>query len=128
MVSIMKKILFIALSLGFIFFGISAYIQSKPAPKNERIYKIIKQHSPYYLDKRFGGLQIMSREDKAFKEKPSNMEVFHRLEALEKKWGNSHLEIRKSTLTIKDNNGTVIKTIPFENQQEIDFVHAFYSI
>jgi hypothetical protein len=124
----MKKILFIALGLGFLFFGVSAYLQSKPAPKNERIYQLIKPYSPYYLDKRFGGLQIMSKEDKEFKEKPNNMEVFHRLEALEKKWGKSHLVLQGESLNIKDNNNSVSKTIPLENQKELDFIHAFYGI
>ncbi len=124
----MKKILFIALGLGFIFFGISAYIQSKPVPKNERIYQLIKPYSPYYLDKRFGGLQIMSKENESFKEKPNNMEVFHRLEALEKTWGSTHLKVQNMSLTIQDNNGTTVKTIPLENKQELSFIHTFYGI
>jgi len=124
----MKKILFIALGVGFILFGISAYLQSKPSPKSERIYKIIKQYSPYYLDKRFGGLQIMNKEDKSFKEKPDNMEVFHRLESLEKIWGKQHLILNDTTLLIKDNNGTVVKTIPLRDQKEIHFVKFYYDI
>jgi len=124
----MKKILFIALSIGFLFFGVGAYLQSKPSSKNERVYKIIKQYSPYYLDKRFGGLQIMSKEDQSFKEKPDNMEVFHRLEFLEKRWGKQHLQINNTTLLIKDNNGTAVKTIPLENQGEVHFVHTYYGL
>ncbi len=128
MVSTMKKILFIALGIGFLFFGISAYLQSKPSPKNTRIYTLIKQYSPYYLDKRFGGLQIMSREDKDFKEKPDNMEVFHRIESLEKAWGKRHLKIDNSQLSITDNNGSIITTIPLKNRDEVDFVHRYYGL
>lgn len=124
----MKKILFIALGIGFLFFGISAYLQSKPSPKNTRIYTLIKQYSPYYLDKRFGGLQIMSREDKDFKEKPDNMEVFHRIESLEKAWGKRHLKIDNSQLSITDNNGSIITTIPLKNRDEVDFVHRYYGL
>ena len=124
----MKKILFIALGIGFLFFGISAYLQSKPSPKNTRIYTLIKQYSPYYLDKRFGGLQIMSKENKAFKEKPDNMEVFHRLESLEKAWGKRHLKIDNSQLSITDNNGSIITTIPLKNRDEVDFVHRYYGL
>ncbi len=124
----MKKILFIALGIGFLLFGISAYLQSKPSPKNTRIYTLIKQYSPYYLDKRFGGLQIMSREDKDFKEKPDNMEVFHRLESLEKAWGKRHLKIDNSQLSIADNNGSIITTIPLKNRDEVDFVHRYYGL
>ncbi len=124
----MKKTLFIALSLGFLLFGISAYMQSKPAAKNKRIYAIVKQYSPYYLDKRFGGLQIMSKEDENFKEKPDNMKVFHRLEALEKAWGKTHLKVENNTLIIEDDHGKTIKNIPLENQDERHFLRTFYGI
>jgi len=124
----MKKILFIALALGFLFFGVGAYLQSKPSPKSERIYKIIQQYSPYYLEKRFGGLQIRSKENKIFKEKPDNMEVFHRLESLEKGWGKQHLSIKKNTLSIQDSNGTVIKAVPLKDANEIDFIRTYYGL
>ncbi len=124
----MKKLLFIALGLGFLFFGIGAYLQSKPTPKNTRIYTFVKQYSPYYLDKRFGGLQIMSKEDKEFKEKPDNMEVFHRLESLEKAWGKRHLKIDNFQLSVTDNNGSTITTTPLKNRDEIDFVHRYYGL
>jgi len=124
----MKKILFLALAIGFILFGIDAYLQSRPTPKNERIYNEIKQFSPYYLDKRFGGLQIMSKTDKAFKEKPSNMQVFHRLETLEQKWGKSHLKIENNILIIHDDKGGVLKSITLKHKDERDFLHTFYGI
>jgi len=124
----MKKILFIALALGFLFFGVGAYLQSKPSPKSERIYKIVKQYSPYYLEKRFGGLQIRNKENKDFKEKPDNMEVFHRLESLEKGWGKQHLSIEKKTLSIQDNNGAVIKTVTLKDTNEMDFVRSYYGL
>jgi len=124
----MKKILFIALAIGFILFGIDAYIQSKPTPKNERIYQEVKEFSPYYLDKRFGGLQIMSKTDKEFKEKPSNMEVFHRLEYLEKKWGKTHLKLENGVLVIHGDTGEVLKSVTLKSKDEIQFVHTFYGI
>jgi len=124
----MSKYLIWGLAAAFLMLGINAFIQSKPEAKNKRVYQQIKKYSPYYLDKRFGGLQIMSKEDKEFKEKPNNMEVFHRLEALEKKWGKSHLVLQGESLNIKDNNNSVIKTIPLKNQKELDFIHAFYGI
>ena len=71
-----KKYLPVALVLGFILFGLDAFFQSKPSSKNKRIYKTVQKYSPYYLDKRFGGLQIMSKEDPEFKEKPNNMTLF----------------------------------------------------
>jgi hypothetical protein len=124
----MKKIVFIALGIGFILFGIDAYIQSKPSPKNERIYQAVKQFSPYYLDKRFGGLQIMSKVDETFKEKPSNMEVFHRLEFLEKKWGKNHLKIENGVLIIHNDAGKTLKNVTLKDEDEKQFLHRFYGI
>ena len=124
----MKKYLFWALGLAFIVFGFSAYIESVPEPKNDRVYNEIKKFSPYYLDKRFGGLRILSKEDEEFKEKPTNMQVFHRLDKLEKDWGKAHLKLDNQTLTIVDNNGTTQSTITLQNADEIAFVHTFYGI
>ena len=125
---IMRKYIFWALGAGFIFLGFSAYIQSLPEPKNERVYKEIKKYSPYYVDKRFGGLRILSKEDEEFKEKPKNIEVFHKLDELEKRWGREHIKISGSSIIISDNNGTVKATIPTQSKDEIDFIHQFYGI
>ena len=124
----MQKYLVWALAAGFLIIGINAYIKSQPEQKNQRVYQEIKKHSPYYIDKRFGGLQIMSKEDESFKEKPDNMEVFRRLDELDKNWGKSHLKLQGSKLLILDNNGTTVATIMLQNQDELDFVHRFYGI
>lgn len=124
----MKKILFVVLGAGFLLFGVLAYIKSEPLPKNERIYKAVREFSPYYLEKRIGGLQIRNKENEAFKEKPKNMEVFHRMDQLEKEWGQAHLSIYDNALIIKDNNGSIVKNIPLQNQKEHKFVHLFYGI
>jgi len=123
----MKKYLVIALGIGFSLLTINAFIASKPSAKAP-IYKSIKVYSPYYLDKRFGGLQIMSKLDPEFKEKPDNMEVFHRLEFLEKEWGKSHLKIVDTNLTILDNNSSTIKNIQLSTKEDIAFIHKFYGI
>ncbi len=123
----MRKYLFIALGLGFGLLAINAFLESKPVAKAP-IYKSIKPFSPYYLDKRFGGLEILSRVDSEFKEKPNNMEVFHRLEFLEKEWGKEHLKIVDNKLTILDNNSSTIKTIPISTKEDSDFIHKYYGI
>jgi hypothetical protein len=124
----MKKYLPIALLIGFILFGLDAFFQSKPSPKNERIYKTVQQYSPYYLDKRFGGLQIMSKEDPEFKEKPTNMTLFKEFERLEKVWGEKHLKIENNTLIILDNNGSQLSKLPLHSKEEMDFIHRYYGI
>lgn len=123
-----KSYLFAFLAIGFIAIAISAYFESQPEQKNKRIYKEIKKYSPYYIDKRFGGLQILSKTDKDFKEKPSNMEIFRQLDALEKKWGKSHLKIENSQLHILDDKNVSIAAILLQNQEELRFIQQFYGI
>jgi hypothetical protein len=123
----MKTYLFIALTIGMTLMAIVAFQEARPTPKTP-IYKIIQSYSPYYIDKRFGGLQIMSREDKEFKEKPSNMELFHRLEFLEKSWAKTHLKVVDSNIIINENNGTQKATIPITTEEDAKFVHSFYGI
>jgi hypothetical protein len=123
----MQKYLFMALGLGFILMSFIAFEQGKPTKKSP-IYKEIKEYSPYYLDKRFGGLQIMSKTDKEFKEKPVNIEVFRRLEYLEKTWGKTHLKLKDNQLIILDDNATNIATIPLKTEKDKEFLHTFYGI
>ena len=123
-----KKYLPIALFLGFLIFGLDALLQSKPSQKNERVYKTVQKYSPYYLDKRFGGLQIMSKDDPEFKEKPNNMTLFKEFERLEREWGQKHLKIENNQLIIIDNNGSQFITLPLQDQKEFDFIHHYYGI
>jgi len=123
----MKKYLFPALVIALTFMAIMAFIQAKPTQKAP-IYKKVQKYSPYYLDKRFGGLQIMSKTDKNFKEKPTNMEVFHRLEFLEKEWGKSHLKVENQKLIVLDNNKSQIANINLSSDEDKKFIHSFYGI
>ena len=124
----LKKYLPLALMLVFLAIGISAFMQSKPSHKNERVYTAVKKYSPYYKEQRFGGLEILSKEDADFKEKPDNMVLFKRLDELEKAWAHTHLKLENNILIILDNNGTQQATLPLQTQEEIDFTHHFYGI
>ena len=124
----LKKYLPFALILVFLSMAISAFIQSKPSHKNERVYTTVKKYSPYYTDQRIGGIQILSKEDADFKEKPDNMVLFKRLDELEKAWGQKHLKVENNILIILDNNGTQLSTLPLNTQEEINFTHTFYGI
>jgi hypothetical protein len=123
-----KKYLLPLLFLGFIFFGISAYLESVPEDKSVRIYKEIGKYSPYIIDKRFGGLRIMSKTDKEFKEEPSNKEVFHRLDELEKQWGKTHLSVENSTLNVLDDTNATVATIAIKDPNERAFLKSFYGL
>ena len=123
----MKNYLFIALTVGMTLMAFVAFQEARPTPKTP-IYKKIQNYSPYYIDKRFGGLQIMSKEDKEFKEKPTNMELFHRLEFLEKEWAKNHLKVVNNSVIVSDNNGTEITNIMITNSEDEKFIHSFYGI
>jgi len=124
----MRKLLPLGLMLGFLLFGISAFMQSKPSHKNKRVYTAVKQYSPYYNIQRMGGIQIMSKEDPNFKEKPDNMVLFKRLDELEKAWAQKHLKVVDNILIISDSNGTQLSTLPLKTQEEMNFTHNFYGI
>jgi hypothetical protein len=123
-----SKYLIWGLIVGFLLLGVNAFLKSKPETKSPRIYKEIKKYSPYYLDKRVTGLDIKSRENKEFKESPDSFKVFHRLDTLEQAWGKKHLRVKDTTLTVLDNNGSILTTIPLQNRDEVDFIHRFYGI
>ena len=125
---VMRKYLIWALAAGFLLIGVTTLFESQPEPKNKRVYTEVIKYSPYYIDKRVGGLNIKSREDEEFKEKPDNVQVFHRLDELEKAWGKTHLILENSQLRILDNNGSTLTTFQLESQDEIDFIHRFYGI
>ncbi len=123
-----RKYLPLALLLGFLFIGLGAFFQSRPSHKNAYVYKAVQKYSPYYMDKRFGGLQIMSKEDPEFKEKPNNMTLFKEFERLEKKWAKTHLKLDNNTLIITDSNNSQVATLPLQNKEELDFVHSYYGL
>ena len=118
----------LVLMLAFFGLGISAFMQSKPSHKNERVYTTVKKYSPYYTDQRIGGIQIMSKEDAEFKEKPDNTDLFKRLDELEREWAKTHLKFENNVLIILDNNGTQQATLPLNTHEEINFTHTFYGI
>jgi len=123
----LSRYLPIALFLAFFIAGYSAFMNSKPSNKSARIYKIVREYSPYYIEKTLGGLRIKSKIDKEFKEEPSNEEFFKRFEYLEKEWGQKHLKLNGNILTIVDNNKT-LKSVKLLNQKEIDFVKKYYGV
>lgn len=122
-----SKYIPVALFLGFLFISIVTFMASKPTPKNARVYKIVKEYSPYYIEKTLGGLRIRKKGDKDFKEEPSNSDFFKRYEFLEKEWGRKHLKLNGNRLTIVD-NGKELKSIKLKNANELNFVKRYYGV
>ena len=123
----MKKYLILALIAGFTFVTIVAYQKARPTPKAP-IYEKIVAYSPYYREKRFGGFQIKSKTDEEFKEKPTNMEIFHRLEQLNQKWAKTHVKVMDNQVVIVDDNQTELTKIPLSSKEDSDFMHSFFGI
>ena len=122
-----SKYLPIALFLGFLFVGLTTFFASRPTQKNARVYKIVKQYSPYYIEKTLSGLRIRSKKDKEYKEEPTNAEFFTRYEFLEKDWGLKHLKLTDKTLHITDKSKE-IKAIELKNDDEVNFVKSYYGV
>jgi len=123
-----RKYLPVALFIAFFSLAILAFMSSKPTSKNERIYKAVQKYSPYYLDKRLGGLTIKSKEDKKFEEKPTNMTIFKEFERLERTWGKQHLKVKNNTLTIYSNSGEAQASIAIKEDKELTFIHSYYEV
>ena len=123
----LSKYIPIALFLGFLFVGLVAFFASKPTPKNMRVYNIVKEYSPYYIEKTLGGLRIRKKGDKEFKEEPTNAEFFKRYEFLEREWGQKHLKLNGNKLTII-NSGKELQTIELKDANELNFVKRYYGV
>jgi hypothetical protein len=123
-----NKFLPLALFLAFFIFGFNVFMQSRPTHKNARVYKIIKEYSPYYIEKRFGGLEILKKDDKEFKEKPSNEAFFKRFEELEREWGKKHIKIDNSVAIIIDNSGKELKRVELKDKKEREFLKKYYGV
>ena len=124
----LRKYLPLALFAAFFVLAILAFMSGRPSEKNARVYKAVQQFSPYYLDKRFGGLTIKSKADKEFKEKPTNLTLFKEFERLEKLWAKTHLKVSQNTLIISDNNGTQVGTLKLQTPEEFRFVEHYYEV
>jgi len=122
-----KKVLIFGVFTVAIIMGVLSMQRAMPGAKEDRIYQEILVYSPYKMEKRMGGLLIIDKRD-GRKEKPSNAEVFHRMDELEQQWGNKHLRIVGSDLhVIGENNQTMVR-IFIETDKEKKFLQTFYGI
>lgn len=123
----MKKALIFGFFTAFLLLGIVSMQRAVPEAKEERIYKAIRVYSPYVVEKKVGGLNIIDKRD-GEKESPSSKEFFHRLDELDKKWGKEHLRVENNeVLVIGENNQTVAR-IFIKTNKERDFLKNFYGI
>ena len=124
--SLVKKVFVFTLLAGFLIMGVLSMKRAMPEPKEERIYKAIKVYSPYKLEKRMGGLTILNKLTDE-KEKPSNAEVLHRLDELDKKWAKEYMKIEGNEVIITKDDDTTVKIL-IETPKERAFIKSFFGI
>lgn len=122
-----KKALIFGFFTAFLILGVLSMKRALPEAKEERIYEAIKIYSPYVVEKRVGGLQIIDKRT-GEKEKPSSQEVFHRLDEMDKKWGKKYLRVENNEVLVLGENNQTITRIYIENQKERDFLKRFFGI
>ncbi len=123
----MSKNIAIWLGITFLFLAVVALIQSQPQHRDKRVYHILQPYIPYKIEKNMSGLFI---RDTITKEKiePSNTEVYHVLDNLEKKWGKKHLRLENETLIIVDDANKTLKTVILRNKKEKAYIHDFFGL
>jgi len=120
-----KKALIFGFFTAFLILGVLSLKRAMPDAKEPRIYKAIQVYIPYTLEKRIGGLTIIDKRT-GIKEKPSSAEVFHRLDELEKEWGNKYVRIDGNDVIIMGENNNTVARIYLENEKERAFVQSFF--
>ncbi|MCW8895436.1 MAG: hypothetical protein OQK48_02635 [Sulfurimonas sp.] len=122
-----KKALIFGFFTAFLILGIVSMQRAMPDAKEERIYTAIKVYSPYTLEKKVGGFNIIDKRT-GIKEKPSSKELFHRLDELEQKWGKKHLKIENNDVLIMGENNQTVARIFLETEGERAWVKRFFGI
>ncbi|MDP2893596.1 MAG: hypothetical protein Q8N78_04440 [Sulfurimonas sp.] len=122
-----KKALIFGVIAASVVLGTLSMKRALPDAKEDRIYEAIKVYSPYVLEKRVGGLEIIDKRN-GQKEKPSAAEVFHRQDELDKKWGKEYLKVENNELIVMGENNQTITRIFIENESERKFLKRFFGI
>jgi len=125
--SVTKRVFIFALFIAFLVMGFVSMKRAMPQDKEDRIYAAIKVYSPYQLEKRIGGLTIISSRDAEFKEKASAAEILHRMDELDKQWAKESLSVEGSDVIVKTEDNTTVK-IFIETQKERAFLKSFFGI
>ncbi|WP_456431425.1 hypothetical protein [Nitratifractor sp.] len=116
-----------ALGAVMIFLAFVAFIVGRPAPRDKRIYPIVRKYEPFVIEKTLGGLRILRKDDPTFKEEPAAVDFYPRLQALERQWAAEHLRLQGDRLLILEHNRTV-DTVRLRNDSERRFVRDYYGV
>ncbi|QKF73810.1 hypothetical protein AFAEC_1653 [Aliarcobacter faecis] len=121
-----KNLLLIGFVVIFFIVGFIGFKDALPENKNHRVYTILQEYFPYNLEKRTGGLAIVYKDGRE-KEKPSNAEIFHITDKLEKEWGKEYLKLENSVLIILDKDKKELRKIELSSD-EIIWIKQFFGI
>lgn len=122
-----KKVLIFVFFTAFLILGIVSMQRAMPPAKEARIYKALHVYSPYEMEKRIGGLEILDKRDKT-KEKPSSQEVLFRFDEVEGQWGKEHFKIEGNEISISDEKNQTVGKVLIQTEKERAFVKRFYGI
>jgi hypothetical protein len=117
-----------ALGAVMAFLAAVAFIVGRPPHRDPRIYPIVREYSPYTIEKALGGLKILKKDDPDFKEEPDAVNFYGRLQYLEREWAKGHLRLGEKRLKILDDSGKVLKEIPLNTEEEKRFVRDYYGV
>lgn len=122
----MSKKLIYAISAMFLILSIGALLVNMPQKKEKTIYNQIIAYFPYKLKKELGGLDIVDL--KTGKDLDiANSKVFLAWDDLLKKWGKTHLKLKKDTLIIQDDKNQKLKEIKLNKSQK-EWIKKFFNI
>ncbi|MFA5455156.1 MAG: hypothetical protein WC272_07545 [Sulfurimonas sp.] len=123
----MKKALIFGFFTAFLILGVLSMKRAMPEAKENRIYAAIKVYSPYIVEKKIGGLNIIDKRN-GEKESPNSEDFFHRLDELDKKWGKEHLRVENNEVLVMGENNQSVARIFIETEKEREFVKRFFGI
>ena len=122
-----KKLGF-ALGALMFFLAAVAFIMGRPPHRDLRIYPLVRQYSPFTVEKSLGGLVIRRKDDPKFKEEPDAVNFYPRLQALERDWATTHLRLEGDTLVILEDQARSVRRIPLKSEAEKRFVREYYQV
>ncbi len=105
-----------------------AFILGRPAHRDARLYPIIRQYTPFVIEKTLGGLKILRKDNPKFKEEPDAIHFYSRLQELEREWASKHLKLKGETLIILDSSSKELKKIPLKSEKEKHFIENYYQV
>lgn len=121
-----SKIFLLAFIVIVFIVGFIGFKDSLPQNKNDRVYTILQEYLPYTLEKRLGGFSIVYKDGRD-KEKPSNADLFHITDKLDKDWGKEYLKLENSILVVLDKDKKELRKIEL-SQDELIWVKEFFGI